>query len=36
MSEYQTVYLILALGLLAISILVAPTIWKRSKGKKKK
>lgn len=35
MSELLTFYLIVAIGLLAISILVAPTFWKRSKRSKK-
>lgn len=35
MSDLQAFYLIAAIGLLAISILVAPTLWKRSKRKKK-
>lgn len=36
MSDLQGFYLILAIGLLAIAILVAPTLWKRSGKKKKK
>ena len=30
MTELQTFYLITAIGLLAISILVFPTLWKRT------
>lgn len=35
MSDLQAFYLIVAIGVLAISILVAPTFWKRSKRSKK-
>lgn len=35
MTDLQTFYLIAAIGLLAISILVAPTLWKRSKRNKR-
>lgn len=34
MSELQTFYLILAIILLAISILVAPTLWGQKKRNK--
>lgn len=35
MSDLLIFYLIVAIGVLAISILVAPTLWKRSKRSKK-
>lgn len=35
MSDLQATYLILAIGLLAISILVAPTLWRREKRSKR-
>lgn len=35
MSDLLIFYLIVAIGALAISILVAPTFWKRSKRSKK-
>ena len=35
MSDLQGTFLIMAIGLLAVSILVAPTFWKRSKRLKK-
>jgi len=35
MSELQTFYLTMAIMLLAISIIVAPTLWKQSKRSKR-
>lgn len=32
MSDLQAFYLIVAIGVLAISILVAPTLWKKERS----